>query len=880
MPKGFLRRNALSLAMLAALTSAPPVARPQLQPGPLQAELFEGVDPQWQRLWSFEGLAPALTWSTPFLGVLHVPGRISPAGFTMERNRPFVVRISGTLSLAPGEYEFQLRSRNHARLYIDGALVAKSEPPVARKLTPEEIAAQQAEEDRQKNEATKDEARRELQQQISGKLEDPALEFNESVLKAVQADLIRNKRTLGLEKSDTEPPKELQSVRARVLLKAAVQNVRLEFVGKASNVEVSVAARGTSGPMMLAGAGQAMPRYSEKGWSDWQEIETQRIATVMAGARRPLQQQWETSWKARRANSSTPARDAVRRIDDAIGAALSAAKVLPAPVIGDQEFVRRAYLDAWGLIPTAEQARVFMQDTRSDKRERLIDSLLADDRWADPWVSYWTDVLAENPKIFGRVANSTGPFKRWIHRSLTGNHGLDRFATELILMEGTDAEYGTLGFTESLENDVPMAEKAFIVSQAFMAANMKCARCHDSPLNKFKQSDLFGLAAMLAGHPIAIPETSSVGAVPGRRAPAVTVTTKPGELVPASFVFDRAKDPRTIPEKDPRQYRASLASWMTGQRRFAEVAVNRIWKRYMGTGFVEPVDDWSPRYRASHPELLAFLTDEFITSGYSIKRIEELILKSQTWQRARDAKLSAVRSAERLPLFAALPVRRMYAEEVVDSLHLTVRRNFKSERMAYAAVDYGYPKRLWQVVTLSNEEDNAILARPLLQEIISAGIAFGWRDQRPDPRTTRDSDANPLQPLMLANGALVNRLVRLTDASHYAQLAKTDIGLADLTDHLFLNTLSRVPSQREREWVRSLLEPVWVERRAAEETQGPAAPAEEPVRAVRDMLDAYAYLAKARQSEPPARGLTAEYRTRFEEILWVLVNSPEFLFVP
>ena len=869
---------------MVALLLAPPIALPLFQaanPAQLDVELFENIDSQWQRSWLFDGLTPALKWNTPYLGVLQVPGRISPAGFTMQRTKAFVVRVKGVVSLPPGDYEFQLRSASHARLYVEGRLVASSTPPAPKKLTPEEIAAQQAEEDRQKNEAAKDEARRELQQQISGKLEDPALEFNESVLKAVQSELIRNKRTLGLEKSDTAPPAALQSTSARVTLTGAKQSVRLEFIGKASQVEVSVAARRAGDVMMLVGVGRLL-RFSEKGWADWNALEKQRIESVMADARRPLQKQWEAWWEGRRATaaSSRSTDEAVRRIDTIVAAALESEKVQPAPVIGDGEFLRRVYLETWGLIPTAEQVREFMQDRRPDKRSRLIDRLLADDKWADPWVSYWTDVLAENPKIFGRVANSTGPFKRWIHRSLTENHGLDRFATELILMEGTDAEQGSLGFAESLENDVPMAEKAFVISQAFMAANMKCARCHDSPTNKFRQSDLFGLAAMLAGHPIAVPETSSVGAVPGRRAPAVTVTTKPGELVPASFVFDATKDPRAISEKDPREYRASLGSWLTGTRRFAEVAVNRIWKRYLTTGFVEPVDDWAARYRVSHPELLAFLTDEFIASGYNVKRIEELILKSQTWQRSRDAKLAALKSTGKLPLFAAQPVRRLSAEELVDSLHLTVRRNMKTERMAYAAVDYGYPKRLWQIVTLSNEEDNAILARPLLQEIITAGIAFGWRDQRPDPRTTRDADANALQPLTLANGTLVHRLVRLTDVSFYTQIALSDIGLAELTDYLFLNTLSRMPEPRERALVKSRLGPVWAERRIGGASGAGGPRSEEPIPLVRDMLDTYAYLAKARQAEPPARGLTAQYRARFEELLWVLMNSPEFLFVP
>jgi hypothetical protein len=144
----------------------------------------------------------------------------------------------------------------------------------------------------------------------------------------------------------------------------------------------------------------------------------------------------------------------------------------------------------------------------------------------------------------------------------------------------------------------------------------------------------------------------------------------------------------------------------------------------MGTGLVEPIDNWGRNPPVSHPDVLNYLVEQFQASGYSVRRIEELILKSDAYQRKRVPALSAKKS-ERLALFAAQPERRMRAEELVDSLHRAVRREFKSERMSYSSVDYGFPKRTWQLVTLSNEEDNAILVRPLLQEILTTASSFG-----------------------------------------------------------------------------------------------------------------------------------------------------------
>jgi hypothetical protein len=392
-------------------------------------------------------------------------------------------------------------------------------------------------------------------------------------------------------------------------------------------------------------------------------------------------------------------------IDRFIDTKLAANNTAPVALTDDYAFARRVYLDIWGLIPTADEVRDFVSDRRPDKRSRLIDQLIDDDRWADPWVAYFEDVLAENPVIFGEVPNSTGPFKQWIYRSFVEDRGYDRLATELILMEGTPEEGGTMGFRTSRGNDVPLAEKALVISQAFMGANMKCARCHDSPVNEYRQRDLFGVAAMLNGAAVKIPPTSSVGAVPGRRPPAVSVTSKPGDdIVPAS-VFDAGGQMQRDAAND-HVWREALTRSLIGHRRFAEVGVNRIWRRFMGTGLVEPVDDWGYHPAVSHPELMDYLAREFVQSGYSVRHIERIILKTRAYQRKRDQSLAGVKDAAGLPLFAAQSPRRMGAEELVDSLHRAVHREFKSERMAYSAVDYGYPKRTWQIVSLSNEEDN------------------------------------------------------------------------------------------------------------------------------------------------------------------------------
>ena len=521
---------------------------------------------------------------------------------------------------------------------------------------------------------------------------------------------------------------------------------------------------------------------------------------------------------------------------------------------------------------TCTDCRRYQQELRAGR--------ITDDDWADPWVGYWQDLLGENAKVYGGVPHSTGPFKEWIHRSLVEDRGYDRFATELLLMEGTAEQQGTIGFQQSFGSDVPMAEKAHVISQAFMGATMKCARCHDSPLNRYRQRDLFGIAAMLQGEPVAIPETSSVGEVPGRRKPAVPITNKPGDRIPPSFVFDRGRDPARV-GPDARAHREALAAWMVSQRRFAQVGVNRVWQRFMGRGLVHPIDDWDPEPQVSHPRLLDFLTEEFIANGYSVRHVQELILKSHAYQRRRDQELAGLRDTSGRHLFAAQGVRRMRAEEIVDSLHLTVRRPFKSERIAYQKVDYGIPERTWQIVSLSNEEDVAVLAKPLLQEIITLAKAFGWRDQRPNPLSVRNDDPHALQPLALANGDLMHRLVKFTDRSYYTELSREAGTLDQYGDRLFLNTLSRLPTEREARWLRNELGALWSRRLVPPELRE-ARKEEAGVEAVTvtDSIAAHQYIMRVRQGEPAATALTPAWRRNAEKVLWAVLNSPEFMFLP
>ena len=162
-------------------------------------------------------------------------------------------------------------------------------------------------------------------------------------------------------------------------------------------------------------------------------------------------------------------------IDHFLGQRLAAEGVIPAPLADDDAFLRRVTLDTAGVIPSPEEIDAFRSDRAPDRRAKVIDRLLADERWADHWVSYWQDVLAENPGLVKPTLNNTGPFRGWIHRALLDNLAMDRFVTELVGMEGSVAAGEPAGFAVATENDVPMAAKGQTLAKAFLATDLTCA---------------------------------------------------------------------------------------------------------------------------------------------------------------------------------------------------------------------------------------------------------------------------------------------------------------------------------------------------------------------------------------------------------------------
>jgi hypothetical protein len=577
------------------------------------------------------------------------------------------------------------------------------------------------------------------------------------------------------------------------------------------------------------------------------------------------------------------------------------------PLTDDLAFLRRVTLDTVGVPPSPDEIAAFAADTSPDKRAKAIDRLLADPRAADHQMGYWQDVLAENPNILNPTLNNSGPFRWWIYESLIDRKPLDLMVTELLRLKGSSAAGGPAGFGIASQNDVPMAAKATIVTTAFLGVETKCARCHDAPAHTSKQEQVFALAALLETKAVKVPATSSVSMAKlreGGRKPLIEVTLEPGASVEPHWPFpefsqESIADDLAFDPKDPRDRLATLITAPQNER-FAQVMANRIWARLMGRGLVEQPWDWE-RSKHSHPDLLRWLGRELVRSGYDADHLRRLILNSHAYQRATDLTQKLTN-----PLYVAPAPRRLSAEQVVDSMFATTGKPFRTEeasldidsiREQANSVTLGQPRRAWMLTSTSNERDRPALALPRIQAVCDVMAAFGWRASRPDPVTERESSANSLQPAILSNGTMGTWVTRLSDDHGLTTPAFWARSPADFVDELFLRVLTRRPTAAEKARYEAYLTPGF-ERRcrnngftsengrivnlALPRPAGPRRP-EYYVSWSNHLNDLATTVrmqqeAAARKGDPATPQLTDDWRRRAEDVVWALVNSPEFLY--
>ncbi len=352
-------------------------------------------------------------------------------------------------------------------------------------------------------------------------------------------------------------------------------------------------------------------------------------------------------------------------IDTQIDARLKKENIAPSPYGSDADFLRRVYLDITGVIPSYEKAKAFLDDQSTNKRERLVDELLADSNYGRKQADIWGTKLFTVDSANRFVQKE--PLSAWLKEQFNKNTPWNAFVSSIVTATGPVDENPAVTYFLSNRSVDKLTDTT---GQHFLGIRVSCAQCHNHPFTATKQNEYWGLAAFYSK---VVPEkpanankggdNTKLGVTEGKtKSKTKDFFPESTKTVPAKFFG--GEEPK-LNANDP--YRPALAKWLTSAANpyFAKAMVNRTWAQLFGNGIVDPIDDMIEKNKPSHPELLDELTRQFTASGFDVKHLIKGIVLSQAYQRTSKPSTGNKSDEE---LFSHMAVKMMTAEELFDSL--------------------------------------------------------------------------------------------------------------------------------------------------------------------------------------------------------------------
>jgi len=502
-------------------------------------------------------------------------------------------------------------------------------------------------------------------------------------------------------------------------------------------------------------------------------------------------------------------------VDEHIKARFKRLGIEPSPLCTDVEFIRRAFLDSIGTLPTSGKVLEFLASRKANKRDELVDELLGltgdpkrdlhVNSWSAYWALKWGDLLRNNRKQTG--VGGMWSLSNWMRRSLRENMPVDRFVREIITARGSTLKSGPANYYRIARKPTDLAETT---AQVFLGVRIQCARCHHHPYEKYSQSDYYGLAAFFTR--VGIKNQSKFDVLGGE---SIVILRSSGSISHPRLGKTMAPTPlggEPIDTEGVRDLRRPLADWLTAPQNtlFSRNIVNRIWSYYMGSGLVEPVDDMRATNPASNPELLDALAGHLVEIKYDLRRLMRTIMTSRVYQLSSTALAANVEDRRFYPHYN---IKRLPAEVLLDAIDSAcgTHEPFTGVPLGTRAIELPDPNFDSYFLDTLGRPQRAIVCE-----------------------CERTAEPNLAQVLHIANGELLNRKLldkqgRISQLVKDKNLEKSD-GARQAIEQLYLSTFSRSPTADE--------------------------------------------LAKCRQVI--TRAPTS--REGLEDLLWALLNSREFLF--
>lgn len=469
-------------------------------------------------------------------------------------------------------------------------------------------------------------------------------------------------------------------------------------------------------------------------------------------------------------------------IDGLVLAQLAQLNLQPSGRCSDEDFIRRAFLDTIGKLPTVAETRAFLADKTPDKRTKLIDALLQREEFVDYWSYRFSDIFLVNGGILRPAAVKA--YYDWIRGNIAANRPWDQMVREVVTAKGVSTENGATNFYAVHQDPETLAENT---AQAFLSQSIGCAKCHDHPLEKWTNDQYYAFANLFS-RVRAKGWGGDTRSGDGTR----TLYVEPrGDLIQPRTGKPQIPSPLDGEPLDPdatEDRREALADWLVAPENpnFARSITNRIWAAYFGRGLVEPVDDLRASNPATNEPLLAALTKHLVESRFDLKALMRVILQSETYQRGGDV-LSENRDDTRY--LSRHQPRRLMAEVLHDAIADVTGVAGVFDKVALndgSSEKTDYYKEGTRALELY---DSAVQSYFLK--------TFGRNDREITCECERSNQPSMIQVLHLANGNAVNDRL----ASNKSIVGKLLAEKADdtrIVEEASLATLSRLPTDPEK----------------------------------------------------------------------------------
>ena len=450
-------------------------------------------------------------------------------------------------------------------------------------------------------------------------------------------------------------------------------------------------------------------------------------------------------------------------IDRLVWDKLARLHVAPSPVADDSTFLRRAFLDTIGTLPTSDEARRFLADAAPDKRRRLVAELLERPEYADYWAQRWSDLLQIDKDTV--TPQSAVAMTRWVRGQVRRNVSYDQFVRSILTAQGSTLSESPAAFFQ-VQSEPEKSARA--VSQLFLGVRIECAQCHHHPFERWDQRDYFALAGFFTGierkgHPQGGMKIVAVAGSDLKH-------PRTAEAVPAAGL---GAPPATFASGQDR--RQVFAEWATSPENpfFARTIANRLWAHYFGRGLVEPIDDLRATNPASNELLLDALAKHLVELRFDLRAFTQTLLDSQVYQLS-----SEVNESNRIDEqnYSHAPWKPLPAEVLLDAVSqaTAVAEEFNGWPMGYRAI------QVWDNKLPSHFLE--VFGRPRRQTVCAC---------------ERGTEPSIAQALHLMNSPGTMRKIQ-DRAGRAARLASSDLAADGIIEELYLSALSRFPSDAEQ----------------------------------------------------------------------------------